>query len=389
MAAPYHFPPIDRLSDDKSYSPFTNALYVSETKERLENLFVSFGMNVKIVDCYSNKYRILLKLQLNGKLTPNSIRKIKKDIEVASDGNYVDFMDGRDGQSITIAIKNVQRPSIPLKEVICGAAFKESKSKLSVAAGTNLFAGDLIIDLASLPNLIVLGVTGAGKSNFLNVIILSVLYKARPDEVKLAMIDTKGVDLPLLNGIPHMEFNAARDAVEGLKVLKWLINESIERLSLMKQKKAETLDEYNQYAKEKKPRYLLIIDEYADFKDNCKENVDELIISIAKYSEKTGIHIVLATQSARKEHLSQEIKDTIPSRACLVVADKRELQIALDRTGERVLAGNGDMIFTRNENDPGVRLQAALASDEDVDSVAAYLNREQMIDLESVSEGDQ
>ena len=375
---PYHFPLIDLLNENHDYSPFTNHQYVAELKERMANMFASFGMDISILDCMSNKYCILLKLKLGGGLTPKSIRKLKKDIEVTADGNCVDFMDGPDGQSITAAIKNVERPKIVLREIISGSAFKEAESRLSIAAGTNLFAGDMVFDLAALPNLIVLGVTGAGKTNFLNVIILSILYKARPDEVKFAMIDTKGVDLPLLNGIPHMAFDAANNASDGLKILKWMLNESTERLMLMNQKKTETLDEYNRYTKEKKPRYVLMIDEYADFKEKCDEYIDGMVIDIAKNSARTGIHVVLATQSAREDHLSPEIKSAIPGRACLVVADKRELKIAVDRTGERVLAGSGDMIFTKNENDRGVRLQAALATDKEIDAVAHFLRNEQM-----------
>ena len=144
----------------------------------------------------------------------------------------------------------------------------------------------------------------------------------------------------------------------------------------MKQKKAETLDEYNQYTKEKKPRLLLIIDEYTDFRNKTREKIDDLIASLAKDSSKTGIHIVLATQGARVSQLPTVIKDAISSRACLVVAGERESRIALDRTGAERLAGDGDMIFTRDENDPGVRIQAALATDEEIDKVAAFLRNE-------------
>ena len=136
---------------------------------------------------------------------------------------------------------------------------------------------------SSLPNLIVLGVTGAGKTTFLNDILLSILYKARPDEVRMVMIDTKGVDLPPLNGIPHMAgFRVANTAPSGAKILKWLVNESTERLALMKQKKVLSLDEYNLYTREKKPRMLLVIDEYSDLKDRSSEDIDGMIVRLAK-----------------------------------------------------------------------------------------------------------
>ena len=375
--AEYHFPPIDMLNESRDVSTFTDIRYVEELKQKLNYMFAMFKMDVVAVNSNYNAYSILLKLKLGEGVTPKAIRRLREDIELHLDGNPVDFMDTPDGQGITIAVKNARRPSIVLKDIIRGSAFQEAESKLSVAAGVNLFAGDMIIDLATLPNLIVLGVTGAGKTTFLNDIILSVLYKARPDEVRMAMIDTKGVDLPLLNGIPHMEgFPVANTGASGVKILKWLLNESVERITLMKQKKAETLDEYNQYTKEKKPRLLLIIDEYTDFRNKTREKIDDMIASLARDSARTGIHIVLATQGARVSQLPTVIKDAISSRACLVVAGERESRIALDRTGAERLAGDGDMIFTRDENDPGVRIQAALATDEEIDKVAAFLRNE-------------
>ena len=375
--AEYHFPPIDMLNESRDVSTFTDIRYVEELKQKLNYMFAMFKMDVVAVNSNYNAYSILLKLKLGEGVTPKAIRRLREDIELHLDGNPVDFMDTPDGQGITIAVKNARRPNIVLKDIIRGSAFQEAESKLSVAAGVNLFAGDMIIDLATLPNLIVLGVTGAGKTTFLNDIILSVLYKARSDEVRMAMIDTKGVDLPLLNGIPHMEgFPVANSGASGVKILKWLLNESVERITLMKQKKAETLDEYNQYTKEKKPRLLLIIDEYTDFRNKTREKIDDMIASLARDSARTGIHIVLATQGARVSQLPTVIKDAISSRACLVVAGERESRIALDRTGAERLAGDGDMIFTRDENDPGVRIQAALATDEEIDKVAAFLRNE-------------
>ena len=379
--AQYHFPPVDLLDESKEYSAFTDIRYVSEMKQKMADMFSAFGMDVSVVDSSHNAYSILLKLRLGQGITPRAVRNLRKDIEVAAGGNPVDFMDDADGKGITVAVKNENRPKIVVKDVIRSAAFQEAESKLTVAAGVNLFAGYMTIDLASLPNLIVLGVTGAGKTTFLNDILLSILYKAKPDEVRLAMIDTKGVDLPLLNGIPHMEgFRVANTAPSGVKILKWLMNESVERVSLMRSKKVESLEDYNRYSTEKKPRILLIIDEYSDFKDKSSQNVEDMILLLSRNSAMTGIHIILATQSARKEHLSREIREAIPSRACLVAADERESRIAIDRTGAGRLAGDGDMIFTRDEKDPGIRLQAAFASDEEIDRVAAFLRNEVAVD---------
>lgn len=312
-------------------------------------------------------------------MTTSAVHKLRTEIEVTLDGNPIEFLDSPDGKRVIIAIKNQMRPKVMLKDVIRSRAFQDSKSKLTIAAGVNVFAGFTMIDLLQYTNLIIVGMTGTGKTTFLNDIILSILYKARPDEVKLAMIDVKGTDLPLLSGIPHMKgMDVATSAEAGIKVIKWLQNEMTERLALMKQKKAENLDEYNQYAQEPKPRYLLIIDEYAELKRDTQEDIDAMLIDMAKYSGKTGIHLIVATQGARSEFLSTALKEAIPARACLAVADKRESRIVLEKTEADRLAGDGDMIITANENDQGLFLQAAYASDEEIDRVADFLRNEEL-----------
>ncbi len=376
----YHFPPIDLLNESHESNIFNDRTYVEKLRNQLKAMFDSFNMDVNVYESNGFGYCILFNLKLGESVTADAIRKIQTDIEITLDGNPVEFLESTDGKRIIIAIKNQERPKIMLKDVIRSRAFQDSESKMSVAVGINVFAGFTVIDLQKYVNLIVVGMTGAGKTTFLNDIILSILYKARPDEVRLAMVDTKGADLPLLNGIPHMkDMNVATTAEDGVKILKWLQNEAVERLSLMKQKKAESLDEYNQYTKDKKPRFLLIIDEYAEFKRGTKENLDQILIELARSSVKTGIHMIVATQGARSEFLSTALKEAIPARACLAVADKRESRIVIAKTGADRLAGDGDMIITSNEEDQGLFIQAAYASDAEIDRVADFLRNETLV----------
>lgn len=378
--AQYHFPPIDLLNEARDTSKFSDRLYVAGLGENLGKMFDAFGMNVTVLESNAYGFCVLFKLKLGDGVTADAVKRMRTEIEMILDGNPVEFLESPDGSKVLIAIKNQARPKIWLKDVIRSSVFQEADSKLTIAAGVNVFAGYTTLDLEKYTNLIVVGMTGAGKTTFLNDIILSILYKARPDEVRLAMIDTKGADLPLLNGIPHMkDMDVATNAEDGLKILKWLQNETVERLALMKQKKAETLDEYNLYANEKKPRWLLIIDEYAELKRYFKGSgidPDQLLIDLAKYSAKVGIHLIVATQGARSEFLSTAIKEAIPARACLAVADKRESRIVMAKTGADRLAGDGDMIITADEYDQGLFLQAAFASDDEIDRVANFLRNE-------------
>ncbi len=377
----YHFPPIDLLNENSEPNSFNDREYVSQMRDRLNEMFAAFKMDANVYEANGYGFCVHFKIKLGESVTAAAVRRMQTEIEVNLDGQPVEFLDSQDGSKITIAIKTRNWQKIMLKDVIRSNAFQESPSLLTIAAGVNLFAGYTTIDLEEYTNLIIVGMTGTGKTTFLNDIILSVLYKARPDEVRLAMIDTKGADLPLLDGIPHMkDMDVATTAEDGVNVLKWLQNEMTERLALMKAKKAETLDEYNRYAKEKKPRWLLIIDEYAEFKRGTKEDLDQMLIDMAKYSKQTGIHLIVATQGARTDFLSTALKEAIPARACLAVADKRESNIVMKKTGADRLAGDGDMIITANEDDQGLFLQAAFASDAEIDRVADFLRNEKLFE---------
>lgn len=375
----YHFPPIDLLNERKEKSNRNDLEYAAGMKNRLNEMFTAFKLDATAFEANGYGFCMHFKVKLGEGVTPADIRKLKTEIEVVLDGQPVEFLDSVDGKKITIAIKTRDWQKIYLKDVIRSSAFQNSPSVLTVAAGVNLFAGYTTIDLEKYTNLIVVGMTGTGKTTFLNDVILSILYKAKPDEVRLAMIDTKGADLPLLNGIPHMKgMNVATTAEDGVNLLKWLQNEMTVRLSLLKQKNVKNLDKYNLYAQEKLPKYLLIIDEYAEFKRGTDEDLDKILIDMAKFSKATGIHMIVATQGARSSFLSKELKEAIPARACLAVADKRESNIVMKKTGADRLAGDGDMIITENEEDQGLFLQAAYASDEEIDRVADFLRNEKL-----------
>lgn len=218
-------------------------------------MFASFKMDVKVIDYKYNDFAILLKLKLGPDVNTRAVRKLRADIELHM-ANPVDFLDDPSGHGITVAVKNIKRPHVALKDIIQSSEFQEAKSKVSVAAGLDLFGGRFVLDLASPPNLLVAGVTGSGKSVFLHDIILSILYKARPDEVKILLFDMKGIEFPLLNGIPHMLRDTIVDTETGLAVLKWLQNEKDNRLFQMKKVKADNIDEYNRDAKEPLPRIV-------------------------------------------------------------------------------------------------------------------------------------
>ena len=381
----YHFPPIELLKDNQESSRFQRLEYVQHLKDNLNNMFTSFKMDAKVVDYHYNNFAVLLKIKLGKGVTCRMIRNLRADIELCL-ANPVEFMDSEESkQAITIAVKGVQRPIVTLKEVLLSNEFKEAKSPVTVAAGIDLFGSAFVFDIAKMPNLLVAGVTGSGKSIFLHDIILSILYKAHPDEVKLLLFDMKNIEFPLLNGIPHMLQDTIVDTDTGLDVLMWLQNEKDERLYKMARAGTTTIEDYNSFAEKTLPRIVLIMDEYMEYIRRKTEEAYEAeridmfnatLEDIAAHSKETGIHLILATQRPTPDIITDRINKLLPCRASFVVVDRRESKIILNRTGAERLLGQGDMIFTRNDSEDGIHAQAAYVSDDEINQVIAFLRRE-------------
>ena len=381
----YHFPPIELLKDSTESSRFQRLEYVQRLKDSLNGMFASFKTDAKVVDYSYNNFAILMKVKLGRGVTTRMIRNLRADIELHM-ANPVEFLDSRDDASmITVAVKNIQRPIVPLKEVIQSPAFQEARSPLTVAAGIDLFGSAFVFDIAKMPNLLVAGVTGSGKSVFLHDIILSILYKAHPDEVKLLLFDMKNIEFPLLNGIPHMLQDTVVDTDTGLDVLMWLQNEKDQRLYRMARANADHIEQYNATARNPLPRIVVIMDEYMEYIRRKTEESYEaeridmfnaILEDVAAQSQAVGIHLILATQRPTPDIITEKINRTLPCRASFVVVDKRESKIILNRTGAERLLGQGDMIFTRGDSGDGIHAQAAYVSDDEINQVIAFLRRE-------------
>ncbi len=377
----YHFPPIDLLMNNTESSRFVQQNYARNLADDIEYMFSSFGISVKIVDVNSNDLAIIFKLVIEKGVSIDSIKALGHDIELHAKAPVEILVDSA-GQCIYLAVRNILRPHVAIKDILRCRDYRESKSKLTIAAGLNLLGGFFVFDLAALPNLLVAGVTGSGKSVFLHNIILSILYKARPDEVKLLLFDMKGVEFPLLDGIPHMLQKTIIDTETGLAVLRWLQNEKDSRLYQLQKTKTQTIEEYNQQTNTPFPRIVVIIDEFMEYvrkKSKAINYYDEfnaLLEELVKTSRMTGIHLVLATQRPASDVITPTINSLIPCRASFVVVDKRESQIILRQSGAERLLGQGDMIFTHNPDDQGIHAQAAYVSEKEIDRVTTYLNRE-------------
>ena len=239
----YSFPSLSLLMDSPVTGKYKDPKYVEKKKQTLQDLFEILKMDVKVVDCQSNTVDLLIKLQLGDKKTAKAVRDAKRDIELRMEDSIEFKEDENNDRIMYIVIRDMTRPIVALKEVIYSSAFLESKSKLPIAAGIDFFGGKLIIDLEEIGNLLVVGVTGSGKSVFLGDIITSILYRARPDEVQFLFMDFKGVELPLFNDIPHLITPSVKSKALAMKELIRLEEIADKRQFLLETNGKKTFEE--------------------------------------------------------------------------------------------------------------------------------------------------
>ena len=373
----YTFPTVELLQDSPDISKFQSQDYVIKKKEKLQEMFNLMGIDVKLVDCHCNSIALLIKLHLGEGVTSKTVRDRRKDIELVME-DPIDFKDDEKNDHIMyIAVKDMSRPIIALKDIIYSNEFMSCRSLLPVAAGVDMFGGKLIIDLEDIGNLLIIGVTGSGKSVFLGDLITSILFRARPDEVQFLFFDFKGVELPLFNDIPHLIVPSVKSKATALSELERLDEIANKRLQQLEELKLQSIKEYNESQPEKLPRIVLVIDEFMSLMDKrgkTDAKFTQIIQHLATTTEKTGIHLVLSTQRPSSSIISKEISEAIPHRVAFFVMSGVESRIAINRTGAQRLLGSGDMIFADINRETGSHGQAALITDAEIDRVIKFCN---------------
>ena len=373
----YQFPTADLLADSPDTSKFQRQEYILQKKEKLQEMFSLFGMDVKIVDCHCNSIALLIRLQLGEGVTARAVRDRRKDIELVMEDS-VDFRDDEENrQMMSIAVKDMNRPKIALKDILSSSAFQNCRSLLPVAAGMDLFGGKLILNLEEIGSLLIVGVTGSGKSVFLGDLITSILFRARPDEVQFLFFDFKGVELPLFNDIPHLIVPSVKEKAKALNELERLRETANKRLFLLEMAQKKTFEEYNRSLEEPLPRIVLIIDEFMslmDKKGKTDAQFTEIIQHLARTTRQTGIHLVLSTQRPSAGIIGREISEAIPHRVSFYVMSGVESRIAINQTGAQRLLGEGDMIYADINREKGTHAQAALITDAEIDRVIRFCN---------------
>ena len=346
-----------------------------ENTTRLADTLKSFGIEPHIVNVIRGPSVTRYELELDRGVKLSKLTNLSDDIALSLGATGVRISAIPDKISVVgIEVPNKTVNTVYAREVIDSPVFKNSKSKISFAVGKDISGNCIVGDIAKLPHMLIAGTTGSGKSVCMNTLILSLLYKAKPDEVKLIMVDPKMVELGVYNGIPHLLIPVVTDPKKAAGALQWTVTEMMRRYRLMSEEGVRDLESYNKAIyndpdQEPMPQIVVVIDELADLMLVAAKEVEESICRIAQMGRASGIHLVIATQRPSADVITGLMKANIPSRIAFAVSSSMESRIILDTQGAEKLVGKGDMLFAPLGQGKPKRVQGCFISDEEVQAV--------------------
>lgn len=345
----------------------------------LETTLLDFGVEAKVVSVQKGPVVTMYELQPQAGVKINKISALSDDIALAMKSSQVRIVAPIPGRgTVGIEIPNLKKHFVYLREVLEEKAFTKESSKLTLAIGKDVSGNPVVADLDGMPHLLIAGATGAGKTVCVNALISSMLFKAKPDELKFIMIDPKMVELASFAAIPHLLHPIISDAKKASIALNWAAEEMGRRYQLLAGEGCRNITSYNKEKRVggKMPYIIIVVDELADLMIVARESIETTIQRLAQLSRAVGIHLILATQRPSVDVITGIIKANFPARISFKVASKVDSRTVLDMMGADKLIGNGDLLFLKPGAVKLIRAQGALIDDEDIDTLTNFI-REQ------------
>lgn len=374
----YELPPLECLDLPKRNASGDNTAELRERAEKIVSTLQSFGVGTHIVDICRSPSVTRFELQPDPGVKISKITALSDDIamNLAASGVRIEAPIPNKN-AVGIEVPNAEKTTVTLREIIDSPAFKNSKSKLNVALGRDIQGEPTCCDIAKMPHLLVAGTTGSGKSVCLNSMIVSILYNATPDEVKLVMIDPKKVEFTVYRSIPHLLVPVVSDPRKAAGALSWAVAEMDKRYASFAENGVRNLQGYNSYAEAeglpKMPQIVIIIDELADLMMAASNEVEDLICRLAQKARAAGMHLIVATQRPSVDVITGLIKANIPSRIAFAVKSQIDSRTIIDTQGAEKLLGYGDMLFCPVGLSKPLRVQGAYLSDEEIERVIDFV----------------
>lgn len=374
----YVKPPIDCLRIVEHSGNSGNPEDISATAQKLVSTLESFGVKARVIDacCGPSVTRYEVEPEVGVRI--NKITNLSEDIalHLASSGVRIAAIPNK--SAIGIEVPNRSRDTVGMREILDSPQFRSSKSKLNVALGKDI-AGNLVFaDIAKMPHLLIAGTTGSGKSVCINTMIVSILYNASPEEVKMVLIDPKQVEFTVYNGIPHLEVPVVANPRKAAGALGWAVSEMEKRYAKFSEHNVRDIKGYNELCEkdltlQRMHQIVIFIDELSDLMMVAPNEVEDSICRLAQMARAAGMHLVVATQRPSVNVITGVIKANIPSRLALSVSSQVDSRTIIDASGAEKLLGNGDMLFMPIGSSKPQRLQGCFISDKEVEDVVTFI----------------
>ena len=375
----YEFPPIELLTEGSSRTMKGGKKVIADNATKLQKTLYNFGVSAKVENVSVGPAITRYELKPAEGVRVSKIANLADDIalNLAAESIRIEApIPGK--QAVGIEIPNKENEVVHLRDIIESNKFIDANSKLTFALGKDVAGEEIVTDIAKMPHVLVAGSTGSGKSVCINTLITSIIYKAKPNEVKLVLVDPKVVELSVYNGIPHLVIPVVTDPKKAAGALAWAVQEMVNRYSLFASKGVRDIKGYNAALDKEKeasklPQIVIIIDELADLMMVAKNDVEDAICRLAQMARAAGMHLVIATQRPSVDVITGLIKANIPSRIAFAVSSQVDSRTILDMAGAEKLLGKGDMLFYPTGMSKPTRIQGAFISDKDVEKIVDFV----------------
>ena len=377
----YEYPPIDLLNVVNNSDDRNSRQVLLNTAEKLRKTLYSFGVSAKVENVSVGPAITRYELAPAEGVRVSKIAKLSDDIALSLEAESIRIEAPIPGKhTVGIEVPNKSKAMVSLREIIESDAYQEADSKLTFALGKDVAGNAIVTDIAKMPHLLIAGSTGSGKSVCINTLIASIIYKSKPSEVKMLMVDPKIVELSIYNGIPHLLIPVVTDSKKAAGALAWAVQEMENRYSLFAQKNVRNIAGYNELAEKegnyKLPHMVIIIDELADLMMVAAKDVEDAICRLAQKARAAGMHLVIATQRPSVDVITGIIKANIPSRIAFAVSSQIDSRTILDGAGAEKLLGKGDMLFYPAGAPKPTRIQGAFISDKEVENIVKFIRKD-------------
>ena len=375
----YEYPPVELLSKPSKKTLRGGARALTDTATRLQKTLYSFGVSAKVENVSVGPAITRYELKPAEGVRVSKIANLADDIALNLAAETIRIEAPIPGkQAVGIEVPNKEKEVVHFREIIESKEFKENKSKLTVGLGKDVAGNVQLADIAKMPHVLIAGSTGSGKSVCINTIITSIIYNAKPSEVKFVMVDPKVVELSVYNGIPHLLIPVVTDPRKAAGALAWAVQEMDDRYNKFAEKGVRDLKGYNKAIEKenemgKLPQIVIIIDELADLMMVAKNDVEDAICRLAQKARAAGMHLVIATQRPSVDVITGLIKANVPSRIAFAVSSQVDSRTILDSVGAEKLLGKGDMLFFPSGAPKPSRVQGAFVSDEEVEKIVSFI----------------